>query len=477
MTGPLPWLGGTPRRWQAECLDVVVEALRGDVRRPLVQACTGSGKSVLIAELAARCRGSVLVTTPTQYLVGQLGEVLRRRNPGQVGLCYQHAWEPNRRITVTCQASMTRLVSERDDYTAWIVDEAHRAESDQAREARPSARSAIGFTATPFRADAKGLAYWQSLVYSYSSYDAVREGVLVPWRVVRWDGEGDGDTDELCVGWVAGMQGPGIVSATTVEDADGFAGRCNARMGARAVESIHGRLPKGEQEMRVRRLRSGTTRALVHVQLLTEGVDFPWLQNLVLRRKVSSAVRLVQECGRVIRAAPGKAYATIYDPHDALGDVGLIHAAQLEDAQRAELAATGGPGWSIPELDGIDGVCTLPRAQAVSVIAGWVTDSLGALRGAGIARPPGEFDGGVWRRSAASAKQVAALARMDWAIRYLPEQAHRDAVRWVASQPHPRAGTVSDLVSVLRALAADAETARNGGGRYSLRCELPGLRP
>jgi hypothetical protein len=209
----------------------------------------------------------------------------------------------------------------------------------------------------------------------------------------------------------------------------------------------------------------------VHCQLLTEGVDLPWLRWLALRRPVSSPVRLVQEVGRVLRAARGKAEAVLYDPHDCLGAVGLVHAAALEDAQRGARNQTAGEEWSIPELEGLGEVSRLPEPVAVDTLSGWATDLLGALRGAGLAPPPEEREAGSWREKRASDKQRAALGKMSWSARYLPSEAHRKAIRWILDRPSLRRGTASDLFTVFRALADGSAEAR--ANKRHWHCPVP----
>lgn len=472
-----PWCGRTPRAWQVEAFGELQKAWTSGVQNPLVHAATGSGKSLLIAEVAASGRGRCLVTTPTQALVAQLAATLQERCPGQVGRAFQHAWEIDRRIVVTCNASLPELLdSSPEPWGCWIADEAHRVEGDVMRAAasRIQRKVAFGLTATPFRADSKGLETWDDVVYSYPSGRAVRDGVLVPWRAVRWDGVGSDDVDQLCVGWAREADGPGIISAVNIADAETFAALlCSNGIPS---EPIHQRLTAAERDLRLRRLKSGRTKCLVHVVLLAEGVDLPWLRWIALRRPVGSPVRLVQEVGRVLRAHPGKSEAVLYDPHDLLGELGLVHAAALEDAQRGEAAsAEAQVVWSIPELEGLDDVSRLPPARAVDAVSGWVTDVLGQLRIYGVAQPPGEFEGGKWRRKRATPKQLAALSRMSWAARYLPDERHRAAVRWVAQQDEVRAGTASDLIDILRALADASAGARNGGPRFELPCAIPGI--
>jgi hypothetical protein len=227
--------------------------------------------------------------------------------------------------------------------------------------------------------------------------------------------------------------------------------------------------------MRIRRLRSGRIRALVHVQLLTEGVDLPWLQWLALRRPVGSPVRLVQEVGRVLRAWPGKTEAVLYDPHDLLGELGLVHAAALEDAQKREGASADADPWSIPELDGLENVSRLPPPKAVQAIEGWVTDVLGELRSYGLAKPPAHDAGAKWRRKRATERQRAALGKMSWAARYFPDERHRRAVRWVLEQDLLLSGTASDLIDILRSLADAASSARSQGTHWHCPVAIPGV--
>lgn len=437
MTHPL-------RTWQTEAL-AALESAWGRNERPLLHACTGAGKSRLLAEICSRTMGKILLTTPTQALVDQLSATIAAHcGRGQVGRVYQYAYEPNRRIVVTCHNSLAKALSGAS-YDVWLADEAHRLEGDDLRTIQQgiTASLAAGLTATPFRGDQRGLQTWTELAYSYTSHDAVRDGVLVPWRVVRWDGTGTDDTDDIVAGWVRGAGGRGIVSAVSISDAEEYA----AKLGSNAA-AVHSRLPKSEITRRVKQLANGELQCLVHVNLLTEGIDLPWLEWLALRRRVSSPVRLVQEVGRVLRASPGKTHATLYDPHDALGALGLTHAAALEDAQRADRQAGTAEEWEMPpELMSVLGDAQIPRAVAVDRISGEICDLLARYRAAGQAEPP-KCGEGPWRQKRATKAQRDALGRMKWAVRFL-EPAHKPALEWAISQTDLRAGTASDALGVL----------------------------
>ena len=79
----VPWVGAEfpPRRWQAEALPIAQRSIvSGDWN--LIQACTGSGKSRLIAEAVAwavSAGGFVVVTVPSRDLVRQIAKTLSDR--------------------------------------------------------------------------------------------------------------------------------------------------------------------------------------------------------------------------------------------------------------------------------------------------------------------------------------------------------------------------------------------------------------
>lgn len=461
-----PWAGVTPRRWQAEAFDTVLRALRSGKRRVLVHAATGTGKARVIASLAASCKGTTLITAPSQALVRQLSATVAEHcGSDRVGMAYQSAWNLDRDIVVACIPSLSAVLAERPSWSCWLADEAHRIEGPALREVVPGirARCAVGFTATPFTSCGRGLQTWEELIYSYSSYDATAEGVLVPLRIER--AEVAGEVDDLVEAWVSQATGPGIVSAVSVADAEAYA----ARIGGLAV---HGYQSAAEQTRRMQALESGGVNAVVHCQLLVEGADYPWLRWIALRRPVGSPTRLVQEVGRVLRSAPGKRFATCYDPHDCLGSVGLVHGACLEDVQRRAVEAVEPDDWSIPELPGLEPLVGLPRAVAVSALEGWATDALAALRASGVAELPsvdGVNPAGPWRRKAASDKQRAAATRWLGASRHLASPAHRAVVDLLLGAERLRAGVASDVLGILVAVGRRPKAAA--------RVTLPSLKP
>ena len=469
----VPWQSAprAPRRWQAEALPIVQRAVVSE-RRAVIHACTGAGKSVLLAEICAWAvayGGRVVVSVPSRDLVRQLRVTLTERlGAGVVGCFYTSAKEPFARVVVACNDSLGPLAAERARVgmaiDLWIADEVHQTEAETLKLAADtlSPRRAVGFTATPYRSDeAQSLTIWDEIAYSYTIGQALQDGVLVPWDVRHWDGEGDAkDINGICTRLIlAHADGPGIVSARSIVDAEEYADALTAA--GVPAEAVHSKQPRAVRDELLERLRVGDLRALVHVALLAEGVDLPWLRWICLRRRVMARVRFVQEVGRVLRVAPSKERAVVLDPYDLFSVHGITHPATLGEAPTRPVPEPE-PEDPFPLLDLPPPGQDIPPAVAVDAVGAWSRALLRLMQAMDLHKPAERFGApdARWRRSKASEKQAAALSRMAVWARYMPEP-HRESVKAVCAAPGAlRAGVASDLMDVLSAIATASEAHR-----------------
>lgn len=348
---------------------------------------------VLYPSLAKNER--IILSVPKQHLVDQMFEDLNARMPGKVRKWYQYERKLDRPIIVACHASMMKggvrclacapptakeiarrtrkripfiplegtalkmatpilrcehlgsFVYDPDDTTLavkmfqkglkvkyWIADEVHQTESMRilawAALAQPEKR--IGFTATPYRtSESQHITLFEEQIYHYGIEEATRDGVIVPPRFVNYEGTAI-DINQQCLEMVWDAEGPGIINAWDITDAETYADFLNKR--GYAAKAIHSELSKGEQKTRERELKRGKLRCLVHVNLLSEGRNFPWLRWICLRRSslrydedgnvayaTMSRTRFAQEVGRVLRTHTDRTYgekteAIIYDPNN-----------------------------------------------------------------------------------------------------------------------------------------------------------------
>ena len=480
----------TPRKWQAEALPIIGAALaKGD--SPLTIAGTGAGKSVLQSELCrlteyrAQPGECIVVTCPSQALVKQLSSTIADRvGADKVGVYYGRKKQPMRRVIVTCLPSLpglTLALAQRDRRVRLLVcDEAHKTETEAIIEAVQAldARWRCGFTATPFRsADNEALSLWSCVPYRYTLGDAMRDGVLVPMRVYPWDGDGDGttSTDEACISMIQRFtEGPGIVSATSIADAEAYA-ETLSEAGIPA-QAVHSKMKAADVEAARDALEAGDLRCIVHVSLLVEGVDWPFLLWGCLRRPLRASVAFVQQIGRFLRTHPGKTKATILDPHDLMAtDIGKAvtlggdFAAQIGAWEQQIADAEAEREQRI--LDGPPEIKELPPPKAVEESTDWARDTLIALVVSGVI-PASSIGPGEWRTRMASGPQQQTLQRMAKSFaRFTPEPIH-EALR-ILARPHAsgrmQQGAVSDLITILRWVADQAPP-----GGWEARKDWPG---
>lgn len=438
-----PWEGAPwePRAWQREAIPAVQRELaRG--RRTVVCAIMGAGKSVAIAELCwlAAARGRVVVSTPTQALVRQLARTIRERVP-DCGEYYADAKDLGHRVTVCCNPSLDGLAELEGEPLLWIADEAHRTEAVELIEASRKLRPqySVAFTATPYRGqEGERLSLWDSVAYSYSMDHAIRDGVLVPPRWVPWDG-GETGLDEACMELIREKaSGPGIISAFSIADAEATAALYSSE--GIACQAVHSQLHRREIERRLEALEAGALDALVHVSLLAEGVDLPWLRWLCLRRRTGSRVRFCQEVGRVLRCSPGKAEGVLLDPHDLAGAHNISVAAELGEWHRPT------PGEPRDELEEMEREFRMPGVVSVDATTRWTRAVVRRLLRAGLLE---KSSSGPWRHSEPTEKQLQVLPRMLWAARWLPATVKAPIKKINRDPSCLRRGSASDVLSIL----------------------------
>lgn len=446
-----------PRRWQAECLPIVVQAME-EGRRGVVSAIMGAGKTKMCAaivatQLEAAEGRAVVVAVPSQNLVQQTVEVFRAVLSCSVGAFYADRKESAADVVVVCYPSMGALVGALDAARrgTWlcIVDEVHKSEADRMKASLPQlgAQRVVGFTATPYRSlPTESLSLWDEVVYRYTLEDALRDGVLVPFRHVRWDGVGDSAADAVVLHMARRMRGPGIVSALHIADAEGYAQYL--REAGVPAEAIHSKQPDARRVELLDMLRSGSLSCLVHVALLAEGVDMPWLRWIALRRPVQARVRFLQELGRVLRADAGKVEAHVLDPHDLLTVHGLQTAEAIGEAMRLAAEAQE-EGEANEDEEKKKRERRMPAAVALHLLLSHLADLTVAAREAGILPAVPAVSPGRWRDQAPSEKQADACKRLAWMASKLPGEHCEPVARLMA---HPYAltrGQLSDLLTLV----------------------------
>lgn len=363
------------RPYQLEGIERVREVLRSGKRRIVFVLATGGGKTVVAAHLVQSSveRGKrCLFLAPRRELVRQTFAKLVRMGlaPDQVGIIMagvsskvidsvapdpqtlddQRLWEvyARRRPQAPVQVASIDTLRGRQLPPADLVipDECHRSVSPSCRAILESYDRAtiVGLTATPYRADGRGLGeLYEEIVVIASPQLLVDEGFLVEpkaWGVpkqslpdlagVKTRG-GDYDAEQLAeacdktelIGdivdhWTRLGRGlRTVVFAASVAHSKRIAARfCEAGI---AAEHLDGTTQAAERDAILDRLRRGETRIVSNCGVLCEGWDMPSVKCLILARPTKSTGLYLQMAGRILR------------PYEGLPAIILDHAANVTE--------------------------------------------------------------------------------------------------------------------------------------------------
>lgn len=305
------------RPYQERTIKAVRELVSQGESRILVCGPTGSGKGVMATELmvrAARADQRALfiahrreIITDIAGRVRQLGTPAGTLIPG----------EPRRSAPVQLSSIQTMLGTELARAPNLIIwDEAPHYVADEWRrlyERYPDALH-VGFTATPERADRRPLSdAFDQLVVAATYTEMLAGGYLVPCEVLRPDRPLGIDlaqsSDVAYVTYAAGRRA--IVYERSVRDAKVAA----KRFAERGVEArvVVDSTPLSERKESIERFRSGDLLVIINVFCLTEGLDVPECDTIVLARQCTAESMYVQICGRALRPHPRKTRALLLD--------------------------------------------------------------------------------------------------------------------------------------------------------------------
>lgn len=492
-----------PRAWQSAALPTLLQAyVVPTTDSGVVSAIMGSGKSTLIAQMLSYCQldpgECIIVSAPTILLVRQLAATLRQRLDGdafmsntRVGCYYTDEKDINSDVIVACTDSLPVLGEilklNGRKCAFWIVDEGHLTENETTRKANEglAPERLLGFTATPFLADEdRTLSLFKRLVYKYRADEAMRDGVVVNFKIINYEAPSDEQNEngkgptlnEACIQMankhVADL-GPGLFNAFSIADAEKFADEL--RRSGKSVSTVHSKLSDGEVQKRLADLEAGRLWAVVYVHMLSAGFDMPSLRFLCLRRPIASRVAFAQTVGRIMRASEGKKEAIILDPHDLFPVFSITPEEALGGAPSIDESSDSLLGESERQEQQMSLFADEVMKMGAKVRAGkipldikpmqtYLTTLVSAFDICGLTDR--KVLGHSWRSKAASRKQQQAINNMNWvttARKCIPRVHQRalglitgkyekpeDAGRYAIAMNR---GTASDLVDILKSLA------------------------
>jgi superfamily II DNA or RNA helicase len=350
--GPADALSLTLRPYQIDALDRLDAAFAIGRRAPLLVLPTGSGKTIVAAELIRRTvapGGRVLFLAPRRELVGQTSEKLDAVGV-EHGVILAGADERDGLGAAVQVASVDTLVSRMvrrqtltlPDFDLVLIDEAHLSITKIRREllARWPAARQVGLTATPTRKDGRALGLlYDTIIEPATTAALVAQGYLAKARYFSWptpnltevrtragdynvpDLEFVMNTTPLLADIVAtwlqhASERRTIVYAVSIAHAIALA-EAFRREGV-AAEHVDANTPAPVRAATFARFRAGTTQIMTNCFLAAYGFDLPALSCVVLARPTKSLMLYLQMLGRGLRIAEAKTDCLVLDHSGAV---------------------------------------------------------------------------------------------------------------------------------------------------------------
>ncbi|MCH6468897.1 DEAD/DEAH box helicase family protein [Sinomonas terrae] len=334
---------------QQEMLEDLDAARTKGFKENLLVAATGTGKTV-VAALDYKRLADGLGRLPTLLFVAHRREILEQSlrayrrvlNNGSFGELLVGGEAPTEWLHVF--ASVQSLTPERLDkidpsrFAVVVIDEFHHADAPTYRRLLEHLRPThlLGLTATPERGDGKSVAdeFFEGRIASeLRLWDALGEDLLVPFH---YFGVAD-ETDLRNLEWRRGNYEIAQLSAlytgnearaakviaelrdkvldisqmralgfcVSVQHAE-YMAQVFTRAGIPS-SAVSGSTSQPERDEALRQLRDREINCLFAVDLFNEGLDVPEIDTVLLLRPTQSATVFLQQLGRGLRRAEGKA--------------------------------------------------------------------------------------------------------------------------------------------------------------------------
>lgn len=336
------------RPYQRECLDSIKSHQQSGHHRQLISLPTGAGKTVIFAHLIKELGGRALVLAHKSELLQQAKDKIEMVCPDlHVGIVNGYSKEFDASVVVSSiqSARIDQNLDElkRQGFKVLIYDECHHSVSDTSRMVldelgfgTQTDRLLVGFTATAFRNDGKGLGEIFDVISCERTIKEMIEdsylcrpiGIKVATdldlsKVKTSDGDFQVaslasvmDTPEINQLVVdsyikEGENRKSICFSVSVQHAHNLA--ILFRKHGVSAQAIFGEMPKQERASILKDYQEGHIRVLSNCQVLTEGFDAPDTSCILVARPTQSKGLYQQMVGRGLRLYPHKKDCLVLD--------------------------------------------------------------------------------------------------------------------------------------------------------------------
>ena len=310
-----------------------------------LSSATGSGKTVMALYMIAKRRQPTLIIVHTKDLAAQWKmriESFLGLKAVDIGLIGAGQKSLENMITIALVQSLYKCVEEIADRIGFlVVDECHRCPSRTFTEAVTGfdSRYMLGLSATPWRRDGLSkLIFWHlgDVHYEVDKKHLIRSGEVLSAEIIvretdfkpyydpvneysKMLSELTADTDRniLIAGDVARESAESEGICLVLSDRKAHCENLRVLLKYRfkiEAELLTGDLNLNERQMVIERLNKKEVNVVIATgQLVGEGFDCRELSTLFLATPIRFSGRVLQYIGRVLRPAPNKKRARVFD--------------------------------------------------------------------------------------------------------------------------------------------------------------------
>ncbi len=340
---------GTLKGYQEKAVE---DVLRRDFA--VLEAPTGSGKTVTALALIAARKQPALIIVHSVELLNQWNQRIKtflNIPPEEIGQIGDGKMQIGEKITVGIINSIYPIAASlKDHFGQIVVDECHRTPSRTFTEAVTAfdCKYMLGLSATPFRRDGltpligwhlgrsikvdpgeltdKDIIQDVQIITRETEFTSFHDASEEYTRMLSELTE-DESRNRLIVGDIIKETSNGGGVCLALSDRKTHCETIKAMLHDTGIDAdvLTGEVKNAERKAIVERLNAGKVKVLIATgQLIGEGFDAKSLQTLFLTTSIKFDGRVIQYLGRVLRPAPGKDHARIYDYVDV--NVGVLKA-------------------------------------------------------------------------------------------------------------------------------------------------------
>jgi DNA repair protein RadD len=398
------------RQYQAEAAAAVHNHICTKETNPCVVLPTGSGKSVVMANVVGKWRTEApyvrgCILAHRKELVEQNAEKFQAAYPNEEVGIFSAGLGRKDYDSPVLFASIDSICKKAGEFQAFdflFIDEAHRIPPSgegkyrsfisECKKYNPQLRS-VGWTATPFRMGCGPICHedhvLQEVCYEAGITDLIEQGYLSKLRSknavcqpdlkgVRRNSGGDYIVKSLAdVTNRSDIVAAAVAEACRIMQAEGrrsavffcvsvdHCKKVSEELKKHGVNApyVTGKTCQDNRDRMVQDFKAQRLRAICCVNVLTEGFDAPHIDCIVLLRPTLSAGLFSQMVGRGLRIHPGKEDCLVLDfagcidehgPIDLLGDgqeTVMATCSECRESFSRAIRCCPACGWEIPKIE------------------------------------------------------------------------------------------------------------------------------